>query len=614
MLNSLNRAFCFFCVLTLIAALIPQIQAVDENRYGYTLLENEKQMEAYGKIEDGIKNCDTEITFSIPGISQDDVVFALRMVIEDFPEYFWFDGNASLEMWSDGKVVLYPVEYSVNGKRVDKSSAAGYLKELEDAAQKALKDLPASNDLEKVHYLHDYVANAVEYEFGENDQTAYGALVQGKAVCAGYSRALQYLLFKAGIQSWYVTGYGLNPTTGETERHGWNLILLDGKCYYTDVTWDDQKKDIYHAYFMLPLEEMSNTHIADHPEYLPKNCGHTDKDYFVVHGGQNTGVGILKNGYTAADIAGFMKETSQGAWECHMEDLSGGNADTFVTWLNSNIKDIAKEIGITGSYTYSYAILWDEYQITIFGSADHQHAFPLLKVDAVEGNCTQGGHTSYYICNTCQQWFSDSAAQNSITDKSSVNTAPKGHNYSEWKFAGDEHWKACSVCNGEEYSTRAQHADNNRDNKCDSCSAKVQSNSQSVTTNAPENPTSKPTDGPSQESTSQPSTSYTEETTQQSTDTDITVNNPPQQPTENTDHTPDQTEHNGSAGSTETSVPATQGQQTPATDIPNTEKTQDKDEINAETPAVTIIIAGAAAVCFVGGVTFAVIRSRKRKH
>ncbi|MBP3478210.1 MAG: hypothetical protein J6K03_01850 [Oscillospiraceae bacterium] len=616
MLKTFKR-FCFvICALALITAFVPQVQADEDDRYGYSLLKNENQKEAYEEIAEGIEDCDPEITFTCNGITSDDVSMAVRMVTEDYPEYFCFDGNASMEIWSDGKVIVKPVEYSVDGKKVNQDSAERYLKELDDAAKKALKDLPKGNDREKVHYLHDYVASHVEYvsDGGKDDQTAYGALVEGRAVCAGYSRALQYLLQKAGIKAWYVTGYGLNPTTGETEHHGWNLIFLDGKCYYTDVTWDDQIDETYHAYFLLSLEEMSQTHVTDHPEYLPSKCNHKDMDYFVVHSGKGAGVGTLKNGYTAADIADCMKEVAKDTWECHMEDLTGGDAQSFYSWLQANVSEIAKRIGMQGGFSYSFGYLWDEYQITLVGSTEHVHTKPLLKVNAVESTCTQGGHTAYYMCNSCKQWFSDPNASNPITDQNSINTSPKGHNYSVWKNAGNEHWKACADCGSEEAGTRASHTDTNKDNKCDSCGVKVQSSSQGGSqggsTTKPENPTTKPTEGNSQNPTTQPSIGATEETTQ--TPTNAPVTEATEETTTTSTQEPIQSE---STGSTEGSVPATQESLTPESTgagKPSTEGEQNEQPPKEETPVIPIVIGCAIAVSLGGAITLIVLRIRKK--
>ena len=73
--------------------------------------------------------------------------------------------------------------------------------------------------------------------------------MEGKGVCAGYAFALQYLLMRAGIQSYYVVGYA-------GENHAWNLAKIDGEWYYVDATWDDpvyngsdDPYSPYHSYF-----------------------------------------------------------------------------------------------------------------------------------------------------------------------------------------------------------------------------------------------------------------------------------------------------------------------------------------------------------------------------
>lgn len=612
------KHFCFIlCALALICTLVPQAQARKDDRserYGYSLLQNDQQREAYEELADGIGDCDKSITFTVKGITADDVSTAIHMVTEDHPEYFWFSGNASIELWDNGEVVVYPEEYTVDGKKVDANSIKKYSEALENAAEKALKGMPTTNDREKAHYLHDYIASNVAYEFSEDDQTAYGALVEGKAVCAGYARAYQYLLQKAGIKAWYVTGNGLNPTTGTSERHGWNLVFIDGKCYYTDVTWDDQVSDTYHAYFLLSLEEMSQTHVADDPEYLPGKCSHKDMDYFAVHSGKNSGVGTLKSGYTAADIAGFMKEVKKDTWECHVEDLSGGDANTFYSWLEKNKTEIARALGMYGSFTCSFSSLWDEYQITFVGSTDHVHARPLFKVSAVESTCTQGGHEAYYTCNTCGQWFSDSNAANPISDQSSINTAPKGHSYTVVKNTANEHWKECAACGAEESGSRTAHADGNKDNKCDVCSAKVQSSSQTKPTTDPmESTTQEPTEKPS-ESDQEPGTEPPVDITEQPTDTPVTDSTqaPAEKPTQESTQVPSTEE----TGSTEEAASMTQETVSTGGKDQNTADENDlqNDDTQENSPVIPIVIASSAAVAGGGGATAAIIRVRRKRR
>lgn len=69
--------------------------------------------------------------------------------------------------------------------------------------------------------------------------TAYGAMVYGRAVCDGYTRAYIDLLNEVGIKSYRKTG--ISPSG---DPHGWNVVTIYGKNYYVDVTADDTTFDI----------------------------------------------------------------------------------------------------------------------------------------------------------------------------------------------------------------------------------------------------------------------------------------------------------------------------------------------------------------------------------
>jgi transglutaminase/protease-like cytokinesis protein 3 len=96
------------------------------------------------------------------------------------------------------------------------------------------------SDYEKEKYVHNALLELIEYdEEAEMNQNAYGAIVDGRCVCAGYSRAFQYILNELQIPVYYVTGI-----SQETD-HAWNIVRIGGKYYNVDLTWDDQTPDRY---------------------------------------------------------------------------------------------------------------------------------------------------------------------------------------------------------------------------------------------------------------------------------------------------------------------------------------------------------------------------------
>lgn len=59
------------------------------------------------------------------------------------------------------------------------------------------------------------------------------------------------------------------------------------------------------------------------------------------------------------------------------------------------------------------------------------HVHQMQPVTEQKADCTHGGHTAYFICNTCEKWFGDAEGTREITDKESVNLAPLDHDWDE---------------------------------------------------------------------------------------------------------------------------------------------------------------------------------------
>ena len=125
--------------------------------------------------------------------------------------------------------------------------------------------LEGKSKYDQIKAIYDYLCENIEYEpaAADNDirRTAYGALVEGKAVCQGYSVSLYRLLLAAGIDNRIVFGKGVSPNS-TVGPHTWNIVNLYGKYYYVDTTWGDSS--LIDRFFLRPAgPEFEDSHIAD---------------------------------------------------------------------------------------------------------------------------------------------------------------------------------------------------------------------------------------------------------------------------------------------------------------------------------------------------------------
>ena len=372
------RILAILCLLSLILPFVLTAKAADTSRYGYSLLINDNQRTAYQKIADGIGAGQAKIVFDLPNAPLEDVKVALSMITTDYPEYFWFTGEANLE--GNGQIVrINDIQYIINGQPADKNTINSAKSDFNAVINEAMSKIPAgASDYQKSEILHDFVDDKTEYQQVGDHQSAYGALVLGKAVCAGYARAYQVLMNAVGIRCWYVSGESKNPS-GIMEAHAWNLVWLDGKCVYTDVTWDDHRPTNFHHYLNLSLDQISTDH---HPSqvdingdgigdgtFLPASCGHNTYTYFKMNSGEGKGVCDMTGSESGADVAKYFVLKSQNGdqveYFCRVH-YHGGN---FADWMNANSASLIEGLNLTGSISIQQEYMGIEYQVTLTGTA-----------------------------------------------------------------------------------------------------------------------------------------------------------------------------------------------------------------------------------------------------
>ena len=275
------------------------------------------------------------------------------------------------------------------------ASAADREAQLSQKINQIVAGIPSSatSDAEKALYLHDYVVKNVAYKMEGDHQTAAGALLDGKAVCAGYADAYLRLLTAVGIEAHTITGDAINAA-GQRESHAWTMVVIDGKCLFTDVTWDDpfingQQDPNYISYefFNITLEQMNKDHFpdAESKKLLPAKCNHTGYDFYSTKQGVGTGYGIFGSNTTAQEAAKYFRYLGvvdgADAFICEFRFDGDGAA-----WVSENWVEVAKAIGLSGSLSVSCMHGGSVITMTVSGSLDH--TIPVGSVSLDKSNLT----------------------------------------------------------------------------------------------------------------------------------------------------------------------------------------------------------------------------------
>lgn len=226
----------------------------------------------------------SDLNIYYPGSGADETVrqpytvfqTALSRVVNDNPETLFYSGGWGFESKSDTDKWFGPYD-AVRSCWLIKYIALRYQEfggltgaEAEERFQAAMADAVAqasgaASRVEQLLILHDSLIARVNYNYEVAHDLpaptmriygAYGALVDGNAVCNGYTLAFQALLNRLEIPNAYVVS---DPV--ENMTHAWNLAEIDGDWYHIDTTWDDGAEGSCHyKYFLLSDETFQEIH------------------------------------------------------------------------------------------------------------------------------------------------------------------------------------------------------------------------------------------------------------------------------------------------------------------------------------------------------------------
>ncbi|MBO5333186.1 MAG: hypothetical protein J6B37_03630 [Clostridia bacterium] len=209
-------------------------------------------------------------------LQEEDLGDVITAVLYDNPDVFWVDYEYDYTVYDDS--VSYSPRYRLTENEV---------KNMQDSVNDKIDEIMTElnrldTDYEKELYIHDYIIENTVYDIStlyNLGDTVHSVLVSGKSICEGYSRTVQILLDKLGIENYLVVGETEN--NGKMESHMWNIVNIDGNNYHLDVTWDDLNDEFDTVYFYFNVTD--DYILRDHYKINPQNnnCNSTESNYFV---------------------------------------------------------------------------------------------------------------------------------------------------------------------------------------------------------------------------------------------------------------------------------------------------------------------------------------------
>lgn len=252
------------------------LQDLPWNLYYYYNRMNEQEKKMYCQMLSGLRDHKNEFSFSLSDRESIQIVYSQLMA--DHSELFWVGGGYTLWIGTQVRMVVNTV--------LDAANIDSTARQIEDSAADCINQIKDSmSDYEKIEFVYEYLVDHTEYNLdAENNQNIQSIFLNHETVCAGYAKAMQYLLYKEGIQCLYITGMAGGP-------HAWNVVRIDDGYYYIDVTWGDpviantgEEYDNINFDYLCDTEEefMFNRSLDETSEVPP--CDSFEYNFYNVHG------------------------------------------------------------------------------------------------------------------------------------------------------------------------------------------------------------------------------------------------------------------------------------------------------------------------------------------
>lgn len=221
-------------------------------------------------LNSGVKNfyfyCPNEYSNCINDVKEITNNKTLLSTINNYVHPYNSYKNIETSYYKTGKVEI-SIEKTYSENKINTIN-----KQIDYIINEIIKDEKDTNTMIKL--AHDYIVNNTKYDSNRSDKniseydsdTAYGALIEGYALCGGYTDSMAIILDRLNIKNFKIA----------SDSHIWNAVNMNDEWYHLDLTWDDpvtsDNSDILeYNFFMIGTEEL---------EQIKTNYHTYNKDYY----------------------------------------------------------------------------------------------------------------------------------------------------------------------------------------------------------------------------------------------------------------------------------------------------------------------------------------------
>lgn len=251
-----------------------------EDYYGWTLLKKdgtEAEKNAYLLFVSEIGDYNTTIKFDF-NITKNEAERAYNLYRQDYPQHFWRGTQYTITREGDLVTKITFNNSMFNGNAIRINTLKQQVESKADSVLSKLND--DMSDFEKEIVIQKYLIENTIYAEDKNSHNLLGPLVDGIAVCEGYSLAFQYLMRRAGVPCITIMGsFG-------GESHLWNMVEIEGDYYHIDVTADDPvvesgEQILTFDYFNLTEAEITIDHTIKNTSFDIPAANSKEFEYFT---------------------------------------------------------------------------------------------------------------------------------------------------------------------------------------------------------------------------------------------------------------------------------------------------------------------------------------------